>query len=180
MMLQPKGVEIASPLGMRAMLEEDRAGPIHYLLAAGLFGMASPLHKFVLANRGLQELSAEAFRRDVTVLLNQKGVTSQTTNVLADLLRSLDEPDLDDLAELLRLDDDDRALVTRLLKELNRRRDEPANVLLPELAEQAWPALSPRVEAALRQLAVPPASPPRGAKRVTQQPTKESFRPLPD
>ena len=68
----------------------------------------------------------------------------------------------------------------RLLKELNRRREEPADSLLPELAEQAWPVLRPRVEAALRQLAVPPASPARGPQRVTQQPTKETFRPLPD
>ena len=180
MLLQPKGVEIPSPFGMSLMLEEDRAGPLHFLLAAGLFGVVSPEHRFVLANRGLQELSPESFRRDMAALLNERAVASQTVNVLADLLRSLDEPDLNDLAELMSLDDDDRALVTRLLKELTRRRDEPARVLLPELAEQAWPVLRPRVEAALRQLAVPPASPARGPQRVTQQPTPAPTRRLPD
>ena len=172
MLLQPKGVEIASPFGVRLMLEEDRAGPLHFLLAAKLFGVVSPGHRFVLANRGLQELTPESFRRDIAALLNEKGVASHSANALADLLRSLDEPDLNDLAAMLSLAEDDRTLVARLLKELTRRRDEPAHILLPELAEQAWPVLRPHVEAALRDLGTPPTPPAQPPVRVTSKPER--------
>lgn len=172
LLLRPKGVEIPSPLGVRLMLEEDRAGPFHFLLAAKLFGVVSPGHRFVLANRGLQELTPESFRRDIAALLNEQGLASHSANALAGLLRSLDEPDLDDVAELMSLGEDDRALVTKLLKELTRRRDEPADILLPELAEQAWPVLRPHVEAALRDLATPPTPPTKPPVRVTSKPER--------
>ena len=172
MLLQPKGVEIPSPFGVRLMLEEDQAGPLHFLMAARLLGVVSPGHRFVLANRGLQELSPESFRRDIAALLHEKGLASHSATALAGLLRSLDEPDLDDLAELMSLAEDDRALVTRLLKELTRRRDEPAHILLPELAEDVWPVLRPRVEAALKDLATPPTPPAQPPVRVTQKPER--------
>lgn len=160
MMLRPKGVEIPSPYGFRSMLEEDQAGPLHFLLAAQLFGIVSPGHKFVLAQRGLKELTPPALRRDVVALLDQRSVSAQIANGLAELLRSLDESDMEDLAELLDLEPSDRTVVASLLQELARRRDEPANSLFPELVERAWPIIEPRLEAALRDLAVPPAQPP--------------------
>ena len=172
LLLQPKGVTIPSPLGVRLMLEEGRLGPLHFLLAARLFGVVSPGHRFVLANRGLQELTPESFRRDIAAILNEKGLASHSANALAELLRSLDEPDLDDLAELLSLAEDDGALVTRRLKELTRRRDEPVHVLLPELAEQAWPVLRSHVEAALKDLATPPTPPAQMPVRVTSKPKR--------
>lgn len=160
MMLRPKGVEIPSPYGFRSMLEEDQAGPLHFLLAAHLFGVFSPGHKVVLAQRGLKELTPPALRRDVVALLDQRSVSAQITNGLAELLRTLDESDMEDLAELLNLEPSDRTVVASMLKELTRRRDEPAHSLFPELVERAWPIIEPRLEAALRDLAVPPAQPP--------------------
>ena len=160
MMLRPNGVEIPSPQGFRLMLEEDQAGPLHFLLAAHLFGVFSPGHKVVLAQRGLKELTPPALRRDVVALLDQRSVSAQITNGLAELLRTLDESDMEDLAELLNLEPSDRSIVASLLKELTRRGDEPANNLFPELVERAWPIIAPKLEAALRDLAVPPAQPP--------------------
>ena len=160
MMLRPNGVEIPSPQGFRLMLEEDQAGPLHFLLAAHLFGVFSPGHKVVLAQRGLKELTPPALRRDVVALLDQRSVSAQITNGLAELLRTLDESDMEDLAELLNLQPSDRSVVASLLKELTRRGDEPAHNLFSELVERAWPIIAPRLEAALRDLAVPPAQPP--------------------
>ena len=170
MLLQPKGVPIPSPFGVSLMLEEAHAGPLHFLMAARLFGYFSAGHRVVLANGGLNELSAASFRRDIAAIMNDKGAVSKMANVLAQLLRELDEPDLDDLAEMFRLAPNDRAAVTSLLQELTRRRDEPADILLPELAEQAWPVIQPRIEAALRELAVPSAPPSRTPPRVAEQP----------
>ncbi len=175
LLLQPKGVPIPSPLGVSLMLEEAQAGPLHFLMAAQLFGCFSPGHRVVLAGRGLREMSADAFGRDIASFMNDKSVLSQMAKVLAQLVRELDEPDLQDLAEMLRLAPAEQATVATLFQELSRRRDEPADRLLPELAKQAWPVIHARVEGALKELAIPPAASSRTPPRVAEQPVQPAF-----
>ena len=112
-----------------------------------------------VAKDGLQRLSLDDFRRDYTVLLDQKSLLGRYVCRLADVIRTLDEDDLQWLeqtsAECLGPETAETLFeLTRLL----RASPQPVETALPKMLDTWWKlGMRQVVETALKQRAEPPA-----------------------
>jgi len=135
----------------QTLYESEENGPLCYLATAALLKQASPYAARAFANRGLERLSLDDFRKEYRILLAEDYVVGQCIIGIAEGLRELD----DEAAEMFdrALFDDDVHLLRDAARTLRRDPDRPVGEVLPEVFDGLWQGgLKDRIEAALRAL----------------------------
>ena len=139
---------------LKRIYEFDEVGPIAYLTIAALLKYRNSSDRVPLANRGLERLSAEDFRKDVGLLLQGDSAIVESVKRLAAALRDLSTADVDALAAVLA--PETGAFLRDAAALLRERRDDPVEEVLPTAFDAYWDtSLRARVETSLRELAAP-------------------------
>jgi hypothetical protein len=137
-------------------VQADELGPLGHLLIASL----SPGWRPYVAARGQNQNSCDSFHKDCQPLLSGDGWLSHCLLSLIEAARSLDEADLQSLADFAH-DDAARATAATVLLTLQEKQDEPVAAAASRMLDALWTvALRDVVTAKLRKLAPPVAKSP--------------------
>ncbi len=154
--------------GGQAYMPNSRdMGPTCCLLTGTMFVTLHSRAAHACADRGLQMLSVEEFRKDYEPFLDPNCGAGKLVARLAEGLRDLDEKELELLASIL--PDKSAECLKECVEHLRQQPDTPVADVLPELLDKLWQAgLREQVEQALQSLhdrntaddfAAPPAIP---------------------
>jgi len=155
-----EAVFVASGMGQYTGLElgriyqSDQVGPIGYLTIADLLAYIRSPQSSRLAQRGLERLSNEDFRKDVELLLRGNSALASCFKRAAMAVRDLTEADVEALAAAL--PPAGQAFLRNASGLLRAHPDDPVEKTMPAAFDAYWEtSLRTEVEARLHQLAAP-------------------------
>jgi TPR repeat protein len=137
---------------LQRLYESGEMGPVGYLTAAQVLSRINPGLGGAFAGKGLNNLTAKDFHKDVHVFLAGDLAMGRCLIDVGKGVRSLDEQEIPIL--LSPFDEGTRAVMRRAVDRLRLDASEPVEDALPAAMDELWEALlRDRVESSLRRLA---------------------------